>query len=78
MFPTKALGPDNFSAYFFQRHWNVCGEEVIAAMLRMLRGEDDPAIINDTSLVPIPKVEKPEELGQFRLISLCNMVYKIA
>jgi hypothetical protein len=50
----------------------------MAAVLRMLRGEDDPAIINDTSLVPIPTVEKPEELGQFRSISLCNMVYKIA
>lgn len=50
----------------------------MAAALRMLRGEDDPAIINDTSLVPIPMVEKPEELGQFRSISLCNMVYKIA
>ena len=78
MFLTKASGPNGFPAHFFQRHWNVCGEEVTVVVLWMLHGEDDPAIINDTSLVIIPKVEKPEELGQFRPTSLCNVVYKNA
>jgi hypothetical protein len=41
---------------------------VSAVVLRVLRGEDVPALINKTSIVLIPKVEKPEELGQFRLI----------
>ena len=30
------------------------------------------------SIFLIPKVDKPEELGQFRPINLCNVVYKIA
>lgn len=78
MFPTKAPGPDGFSAHFFQRHWVLCGEEVTTVVLRILRGEDNPAGVNDTLIVLIPKVANAEELGQYRPISLCNVLYKIA
>ena len=47
-------------------------------VLHVLRGEDDPSLINCTCIVLMPKVESPEELGQFRPISLCNVIYKIA
>jgi len=77
MFPTKSPGPDGFPAHFFQRHWDLCGTEVTSIVLRILRGEDEATSINDTFIVPIPKVEDPEELGQFRPISLCNILYKI-
>jgi hypothetical protein len=50
---------------------------VTKVVLRVLRGEDDPATINNTFLVLIAKVARPEELGQFRPISLCNVIYKI-
>ena len=43
----------------------------------VLSGEDDPALINDTFIVLIPKVASPEELGQFRPIGLFNVIFKI-
>ena len=47
-------------------------------VLRILKGDDDPSSVNDTLIVLIPKVASPEDLAQFRPISLCNVIYKIA
>jgi hypothetical protein len=56
----------------------VCGEEVTESVLCVLKGHDDPWSINKTFIVLIPKVASASELGQFRPISLCNVIYKIA
>ena len=78
MFPIKAPGPDGFPAHFFQRHWEVCGEEVTRAVIRIVDGTESAECINETTLVLIPKVKNPSLLAQFRPISLCNVLYKIA
>jgi hypothetical protein len=56
----------------------VCGEEVTAVVLCVLACQDSPEIVNKTFIVLIPRVASPKELGQFRPISLCNVIYKIA
>jgi hypothetical protein len=78
MYPTKAPGPDRFPTHFFQRNWELCGVEVKKSVLRILSGVEDPAVVNKTFIVMIAKIASPRELGQFRPISLCNVIYKIA
>ena len=56
MFSTKAPGLNSFPAHCYQRQWKLCGEEVFSVVMRVLRGEDDPARITNTLRVLIPKV----------------------
>lgn len=38
MAPLKALGPDDFGAGFFHKHWKVVGKDVCVAVLKILHG----------------------------------------
>ena len=78
MFPTKAPDPNGFPAHFFQRNWDLYGDEVTDMVLRVLSGDDSLEEINKTFIILIPKIASPKNLGQFRLISLCNVIFKIA
>ena len=77
MYPMKAPGPDGYPAHFFQHHWDLCGDDVTKAVLRIVEGTESAESINDTVLVLIPKVTSPTVLSQYRPISLCNVIYKI-
>ena len=48
------------------------------AVREFLNGAGTPETFDDTVLLMIPKVNSLELLTQFRPISLCNMLYKIA
>ena len=47
-------------------------------MKEFLHGIATPECFNDTIIVMIPKINSPELMSQFRPISLCNVLYKIA
>jgi hypothetical protein len=77
MKPGKSPGVDGFIAGFYQKHWELLKHDVTSDVLGFLNGGDMPELINRTILVLIPKVAHPQELTQFRPISLCNVIYKI-
>jgi len=73
MGPLKAPGLDGFPARFFQRHWEVVKDDVVAAVQGFFQDSYLPPGVNDTTIVLIPKGSDPEELKDFRPISLCNV-----
>jgi hypothetical protein len=70
--PLKAPGPDGFPAHFIQRNWGLLKEDVVRAVQRFFTDGAMPDDVNDTSIVLIPKKSDPEDLKDFRPISLCD------
>ncbi|XP_074293729.1 uncharacterized protein LOC141620871 [Silene latifolia] len=59
----------------FEQIW--VGPSVVRMALQVLNGAPFPAGLNTTQIILIPKKKAPDKLGDFRPISLCNVLYKI-
>jgi hypothetical protein len=77
MNPSKAPGPDGMSALFFQKYWHVIGTDITSAVLDCISSRKLLKSVNYMHIALIPKVANPESMGQFRPISLCNVLYKL-
>uniref|UniRef100_A0A2N9G7B6 Reverse transcriptase domain-containing protein n=1 Tax=Fagus sylvatica TaxID=28930 RepID=A0A2N9G7B6_FAGSY len=77
MAPLKAPGPDGLPPIFYQHYWHLIGKDVTTAVLTCLNSGKILKAINHTYITLIPKVQNPEEVVEFRPISLCNVIYKI-
>lgn len=64
MNPSGAPGSDGFPTLFYQNNWSTVGKEVTQFV---------PTVL----ITQIPKIKKAERVGAFRLICLCNVIYKI-
>ncbi|KAL0338469.1 UNVERIFIED_CONTAM: putative mitochondrial protein [Sesamum angustifolium] len=74
----KSPSLDGMPPIFFQSFWHIVHDDVTACVLKFLNSFHLPPRMNDTHIVLIPKCKHPELLSQFRPISLCNVIYKIA
>jgi hypothetical protein len=77
MGPLKAPGPDGSRQGFIKSIGAIMKNDVVATTRKFFLERVLPEGINDTAIVLIPKGNDLEELKDFRLISLCNMIYKL-
>ena len=77
MHPSKSLGPDGMSHFFFQKYWNIVSDDVIEAVLSVLASGHVLHKMNYTHIVLIPKINEPKIVADFRPISLANVVSRI-
>ncbi|KAL9680513.1 hypothetical protein QQ045_018392 [Rhodiola kirilowii] len=77
IYPTKAPGPDGFSAIFFQKHWHFLKDTIIRRISMVFNEDKLEEGMNETMIVLIPKCKKPTKLEEYRPISLCNVTAKI-
>ncbi|XP_075655168.1 uncharacterized protein LOC142625382 [Castanea sativa] len=78
MYPLKAPGSDGMPPLFFKHFWPTCGNMVPKTVLDFLNQDIFPPNFNEMHIVLIPKVNEPKRVTDYRPISLCNVIYKIA
>ena len=78
MAPLKAPGPDGMPPLFFKTYWIDVGMDITQAILSSLNLGSILKSTNHTFITLIPEVQNLERVTEFRPISLCNVIYKIA
>lgn len=75
--PTKAPGPDGFSAISFQQFWRIIKLEVVSMVKKFFQTGFLLMEFNHTNITLIPNIESPTLVTHYRPISLYNVAYKI-
>ncbi|WZZ27343.1 hypothetical protein YC2023_010744 [Brassica napus] len=61
----------------YQKFWDIVKEDLTHIVNQFLFEGSMASGLNDTNICLIPKTTRPNEMSQFRPISLCNVSYKI-
>nr|XP_040258456.1 uncharacterized protein LOC120975813 [Aegilops tauschii subsp. strangulata] len=72
----KAPGPDGFNGLFFKRCWHIISQDFYELAQAFFEGTAHLENINDSYITLVPKKPSPEEVGDFRPISLTGMGLK--
>ena len=74
---SKNPGPDGFNFGFIKFCWDILKKDVVSTVKDFAGYGKWPRGSNASFLCLIPKVENPQQLGEFRPISLVGCLYKI-
>jgi len=74
---SKSPGPNGFNFGFIKSCWDILKEDVVLAVKDFAGNGSWPRGSNASFLCLIPKVENPQQPGEFRPISLVGCLYKI-
>lgn len=72
-----ASGLDGFFANFFHKNWHSVGQDVCKFVSDVCNFCISLKGVNQIFITLIPKVKNAKMVGDFRSISLCNVLYKI-
>ena len=77
MHPEKVPKPDGLTALFYQKLWDIVKDDLTRMVNEFLFEGIMTNGLNDANIYLIPKKDNPNEMSQFRPISLCSVSYKI-
>lgn len=70
-------GQDAFTGHFFLRCWDIIKDDLQDVVTGFFKGDHIPRCMATTLLILIPKVPDPDNLSQFRPISLSHFISKM-
>ena len=73
----KCPGPDGFNFNFLKSCWNVVEPEVVSFFEEFHSKGVIPKAVSASFLTLVPKVTNPQQLGEYRPISLIGSMYKM-
>lgn len=73
----KASGPDGLPNEFLQAYWPMLKSQIMQIMYGFYEGIIDLTRVNKANVVMIPKMKTPEQVGDFRSISIINLIPKL-
>ncbi|KAI0503747.1 hypothetical protein KFK09_014688 [Dendrobium nobile] len=74
--PTSSPGPDGFNFHFYRSGWYIIGPLLIKVVYSFFTKGYMPRGVKSTALALIPKHKHASTISYFRLIALCNVLYK--